>query len=130
MRDKTKTLPSSYREKKRYVTFEVVSEDTLELEDLIKGVWRAVINNLGVLGVARTNFHFFTELYEEDRQRFVVRCMPKDVELIRFSLALVTEINERPVCLRSVGVSGTMKASKKKHLKQLTLAGYRPSAYS
>jgi ribonuclease P/MRP protein subunit POP5 len=125
MKDKAKTLPSSYREKKRYVTFEVLSDEKVSLEDLIKSVRKAVLNTIGILGMAKTNFHIFTELYDEKKNRFVLRCMPKDVENIRLSLALVTEINEKPACFRSLGVSGTIKTSKKKHLTQETLMGHR-----
>lgn len=114
---KLKTLPSSYREKKRYLIFEIISEDEIELEELIKSVWHGAINLLGVLGVAKTNFKFISNLYDKEKQRFVVKCMPRDVELIRLALALITEINEKKVCIKSVGVVGTIKSAIRKHLE-------------
>lgn len=112
MKDRTKTLPLSYREKKRYITFEVLSEEKIEFEELIKSVWSNTINLIGVLGVAKTNLKFLSDLYDKEKQRFVVRCLPKDVEFVRLALGLVSEINEKKVCIRSLGVTGTLKSAK------------------
>jgi len=115
MGDKPKTLPSSCREKKRYITFEILASEKIEINELIKGVWSSVINLIGCLGVAKTNFKFINELCRN--QKFVVRCLPKDVELIRLALSLITEINGKKVCIRSLGVTGTIKAAKIKFFK-------------
>jgi ribonuclease P/MRP protein subunit POP5 len=112
MEDKTKTLPSSYREKKRYIIFELLSDEKIEFDELIKAIWSSTINLIGILGVAKTNFKFINDLYDKEKQKFVVRCLPKDVEVIRLALALITEINEKKVCIRSLGVTGTLKAAK------------------
>ncbi|MBN2095252.1 MAG: ribonuclease P [Candidatus Aenigmarchaeota archaeon] len=125
MKDRPKTLPSSYREKRRYLTFKIISDEEIRPEDLAKALWRAVAGNMGVFGLAKTNFHFFRDLYEQSEKKFVVRCMPKDVEAVRLSMALITEINEKPASIVSVGVSGTMRSSKKKHLKQTLLSTYK-----
>ena len=117
MGDRTKTLPSSYREKKRYIIFEVISEQKIEFEELIKAVFSYTINLIGILGVAKTNFRFLHDLYDREKQRFVLRCLPKDVELIRFALSLITEINEKRVCIRSIGVTGTIKSARRKYLE-------------
>ncbi|MCD6274566.1 MAG: ribonuclease P protein component 2 [Candidatus Aenigmarchaeota archaeon] len=116
MKDKIKTLPSSYREKKRYVVFEIISDQKIEFEELIKSVFNYTINLIGILGVAKTNFRFMSDLYNEKKQIFVLRCLPKDVELIRLSMALITEINEKNVCIRSLGVTGTIKSARRKYL--------------
>jgi len=115
MRDKTKVLPPSCREKKRYIVFELLSDEKIEFNELIKAVWSSTINLIGCLGVAKTNFKFISELY--NNQRFVVRCLPKDVEFIRLAIALITEINEKKVCIRSLGVTGTIRAAKIKFFK-------------
>ncbi len=115
MRDRPKTLPLSYREKKRYITFEILSDNKIEIGELIKSVWSQTINFIGVLGVARTNLKFLNDIYDERKQRFVVRCSPKDVEFVRLALALVSEINEKKVVLRSLGVTGTLKSAKIKY---------------
>lgn len=125
MRDKLKTLPSSYREKKRYLTFKVISDSQVELKELSMALWKSVIYHMGLVGAAKTNFHVFTELYDPADKKFVIRCLPADVEMVRLSLALITEIEGKPACMASIGVSGTMRASKKKHLKQLTLGAYK-----
>lgn len=118
MEDRTKTLPSSYREKKRYIVFEVISENKIEFEELIKAVFNYTINLIGILGVAKTNFRFMHDLYDEKEQIFVLRCLPRDVELIRLSMALITEINEKKVCIRSLGVTGTIKSARRKYLEE------------
>jgi ribonuclease P/MRP protein subunit POP5 len=112
MKDKTKTLPLSYREKKRYIAFEILSDEKLEFNEIIKAIWSGTINLLGILNVAKTNFKFISDIYDKEKQRFVVRCLPKDVEYVRLSMALITVINEKKVCIRSLGVTGTLKAVK------------------
>jgi len=130
MIDKLATLPSSFREKKRYVTFRIISENEIDPKSLIKALWKNLINDIGVIEVAKTNFHFFTELYEPSEKKFVVRCLPGEVEKIRLSFALITEIEGKPVCLASIGISGTMRASKKKHLQKLTIGAYKMGSVS
>lgn len=125
MRDKLKTLPSSYREKKRYLTFKIICDSPVDLKDLSRTLWKSVIYHTGLVGAAKTNFHVFTELYDPAEKKFVIRCLPSDVEMVRLSLALITEIEGKPATMLSIGVSGTMRASKKKHLKQLTLGAYK-----
>ncbi|OYT43756.1 MAG: ribonuclease P protein component 2 [Candidatus Aenigmarchaeota archaeon ex4484_56] len=115
MMDKIKTLPSSYREKKRYIIFKIISDEPVSFEELVKAVWRSSINLLGILGVAKTNLRVFPELYDAKKKIFVVRCLPKDVELIRLSVALITEINKKSVCIYSLGVAGTLKSVKTKY---------------
>ena len=115
MKNRPKTLPLSYREKKRYIVFETLSEEKAELEELIKSVWSQIINFIGTLGVGRTNLKFISDLYDERRQRFVVRCLPKDVEFVRLALALVSEINGKKAVFRSLGVTGTLKSAKIKY---------------
>lgn len=121
MTDKLKTLPSSYREKKRYVTFKIISEREFDAKDLVKALWKNLVSNMGLIDVAKTNFHFFTELYDPKDKKFVVRCMPADVERLRLSFALLTDVDGIPISIVSIGVSGTMRASKKKHLKHSIL---------
>jgi len=41
----------------------------------------------------------------------------KDVELTRFAPSFITEINEKRVCIRSLGVTGTIKSARKKYLE-------------
>jgi RNase P/RNase MRP subunit POP5 len=125
MRDSIKTLPSSYREKKRYVTFKITSEKEIDPGSLLKALMKSLLENMGLIDVAKTNFHFFSELYEPKEKNFVVRCLPEDVEKVRLSFALVTELEGSPVCITSIGISGTIRASKKKHLKKLTIGAYK-----
>jgi ribonuclease P/MRP protein subunit POP5 len=125
MRDSIKTLPSSYREKKRYVTFKIISEKEFESEVLLKALMKSLLENMGAIDVAKMNFHFFSELYEPAEKKFVIRCVPGDTEKVRLSFALLTEIDGSPVCISSIGISGTIRASKKKHLKRPVSGAYK-----
>jgi len=119
MKDKIRTLPLAYKEKKRYIVFEVISGKEIEFEELIKAIWSSTINLIGTLGVAKTNLKFLTDIYDKEKQRFVIRCLPKDVELVRLAIALITEINEKKVCIRSLGITGTLKSAKIKFFQDL-----------
>ncbi len=119
MENRTKTLPSSCREKKRYLIFRVISDQKIEFEELIKAIFSNTINLFGSLRFGKTNFRFLQELYDTKQQIFVLKCLPKDVELVRLSLALIHEIHGKKVCIMSLGVTGTIKSARNKYLTSI-----------
>lgn len=117
MIDKTKTLPSSYREKKRYLIFEILAEEEVGFEELIKAIYNSAISLTGVLRFAKTNFKFINDLYDRNKHTFVIRCLPTDVEVMRLAMALISEIDGKTICIRSLGISGTIKSASSKYLE-------------
>ena len=104
----------SKRVRRRYLTLKVVSEQPVNERDVMDAVWNAVLKLFGEYGASQANL----SLMEADPQRnfVVVRCSHTALEMVRASIASITEINGKPAVIRVIGVSGTLRALRKKAL--------------
>jgi len=104
----------SKRVRRRYLTLKVVSEQPVNERDVMDAVWNAVLKLFGEYGASQANLN----LMEADPQRnfAVVRCSHTALEMVRASIASITEINGKPAVIRVIGVSGTLRALRKKAL--------------
>jgi len=104
----------SKRVRRRYLALKVVSEQPVNERDVMDAVWSAVLKLFGEYGASQANLR----LMEADPQRnyAVVRCSHVALEMVRASVASVTEINGKPVVIHVIGVSGTLRALRKKAL--------------
>jgi ribonuclease P/MRP protein subunit POP5 len=102
------------RVRKRYLALKVVSEQPVNERVVMDAVWNSVLKLFGEYGASQANL----SLIEHDLQRnyVVVRCFHTALERIRASIASITEINGKPAIIHVVGVSGTLKALRKKAL--------------
>ena len=114
MADIPKTLPPTLRGKKRYIVFEIISEKKLEFSEILNAFWHSILNFMGEMGTSRTNIWFVKDMWEEKNQRGLIRCNHKQVEYVRVALALIDRIGDVQVIPFTLGVSGTMKAAKRK----------------
>lgn len=89
-----------------------MSEQPLNEKDVIHAIWSAILKLFGEHGASQVNL----TLIEHDPQKSyaVVRCLHKALEMVKASIASITEINGKPAAVHIVGVSGTLKALRKK----------------
>ncbi len=89
-----------------------MSEQLLNEKDVIHAIWSAILKLFGEHGASQVNL----ALIEHDPQKSyaVVRCLHKALEMVKASIASITEINGKPAAIHIVGVSGTLKALRKK----------------
>ena len=92
----------------------VVSEQHLDERDVMDAVWKAVFELFGEYGASRTNVSLME--YDPQRNYAVVRCSHTALERVRASIASITEIDGKPAVIRVIGVSGTLRALRKKAL--------------
>ena len=104
----------SKRVRRRYLALRVVSEQHLDERDVIDAVWKAVFELFGEYGASRTNVSLME--YDPQRNYAVVRCSHTALERVRASIASITDINGKPAVIRVIGVSGTLRALRKKAL--------------
>ncbi|MBO8175518.1 MAG: ribonuclease P protein component 2 [Thermococcus sp.] len=116
MRERPKTLPPTLRDKHRYIAFQVIGEREFKKDEIKKAIWEAFLRVLGELGTARAKPWFIK--FNEKTQTGILRCDRKHVEEIRFTLAMLTEINGSKAIVRTLGVSGTIKRLRIKFLKE------------
>jgi len=124
MPERPKTLSPTLRERRRYLAFKVVSEKKISLTDLSGAIWHSILNFLGELGTAQANVWLVKNIYDEKNQLGLIRCAHTAVEQVRAALALVNRIGDQRVIIKVIGVSGTIKAARKKYFGEKDLTAF------
>jgi ribonuclease P/MRP protein subunit POP5 len=102
------------RVRRRYLAIKVLSEQSISKREIVDAVWNAVLQLFGEYGASQTNLTFIE--YNSEKSWGIVRCSHRALEMVRASVASVIEINGKPVAIDVLGVSGTLKALRKKVL--------------
>lgn len=89
-----------------------MSEQLLNEKDVIHTIWSAILKLFGEYGASQVNLALIE--YDPQKSYAVVRCLHKALEMVKASIASITEINGKPATVHIVGVSGTLKALRKK----------------
>jgi ribonuclease P/MRP protein subunit POP5 len=110
------TLPSSLREKHRYIVFELLSDEQHELGAVVDAVWETTLNLLGEKGVADANPWLLKDLFDVEQQRGAIRVNKDHVSVVRAALALITRINGVTTTVQVLGVTGTVDSAEEKYL--------------
>ena|SRR3990170_951987 len=108
-KEKLKTLIPTLREKERYVSFKVFSEEPINYSDLESAIWGTVLDFLGEHGVSKTSVWLIKNLYDEENQAGVIKCNNKSVPQIIACLGLVSRLGDTRVIFKILKVSGTIK---------------------
>jgi len=80
----------------------------------MKAVWSAVLQLYGEYGASQVNLVPIE--VDPGRNRAILRCSHKALEMVRASITSITKINEKPTAIHVIGVSGTLKSLRKKLL--------------
>ncbi|MBA2840347.1 ribonuclease P/MRP protein subunit POP5 [Methanococcus maripaludis] len=107
-----KTLPPTLREKKRYVALEIIYEMELSQKDVISVVRNALLNYSGVLGCSKTN----PWLIDYNHPYGILRISREEVDTLRSSLSLMSEHKKKPINIRIIGISNSVKHIREKFL--------------
>lgn len=111
-----KRLAPTLREKKRYVAFEVVSDEPVTKGDVSRTVWFHSLSLLGEVQAGSLGLRVL-DYNEATREGFLV-CRNEDLWKIKAVLTLIGEISDKRVHVCVKGVSGTIKALKRKFLNK------------
>jgi ribonuclease P/MRP protein subunit POP5 len=109
-----KVLPSSLREKKRYIAFEVEYEGDSppDRKAVLDEIFFATQTLLGDSGSAEIGWR----LIDFDGKRGIIKVSLKGLEKARAALATVTSIKGQRAAIRILGASGTIKAAIEKYI--------------
>ena len=124
MTKRPKILPPTLRDKKRYLAYQVISDDKIEFAEINNSMWYSILSFLGEKGTAEADVWIIRNSYEEERKMGLIKCSHTSVEEVRTALALVKKIGENRVIIRVLGISGTMKAAKKKFFGERDLRDF------
>jgi len=105
-------LPSSKRERNRYLVFELISESgtKFDMGSVSKAVWGAVLDYLGELGASKTSLRMVD--WDTKTQKGTIKVSHKSVAAVRAALALVKEIEKKAVMFHVKTVSGILKKAR------------------
>jgi len=104
-----KILPSSMRERKRYIAFEILSEQDVDRQGLIKEIWSSAYSLFGDVGTSKLGLW----LLKLDGNKGIVRCHRDRTEEVRAVLAAIDGIYANPVGVVVLRTSGTVKGVKR-----------------
>lgn len=104
-----KILPSTLREKKRYILFQLISEEPVAYEDLEQAVWNQFLDTFGELGVSKMGMWMIKNLYDHEKQTGVLRCNHKSVHQVIAGLGLIPRLGDARVMFKILKVSGTIR---------------------
>ena len=110
-------LPPTLRERKRYVVFEIISENPKKLQEVRMAIWNSILNFLGENEASKMNLWLISSLFNYDLQKAAIRVNHDMVGKLRAALTLVKEINGERTTLSVIGVAGTMEGVKKKYFE-------------
>lgn len=122
--DRPKHLPPTLKERKRYIAFQIIAESKIETADVFNTLWHALLNFLGEFGVAESGIWISKLNYNETKQLGIIKCNHISVEHVRASLSLIQRIGDSRAIVKVLGVSGTIKAAKKKFFDEVDLKSF------
>jgi RNase P/RNase MRP subunit POP5 len=70
-------------------------------------IWNAVLKLFGEYGASQTSLILMK--YNLEPSYAILRCSNKALDMVKASIASITQINSKPIALRVLGVSGTLK---------------------
>lgn len=114
-----KMLPPSMRPPKRYIVYEIISEQPISYSELVNTIWTASMEFLGELGTSEANIWFVHNTYDSKQQAGMIKCRQDSVEKVRAMLSLITVVSESKCVIKILGVTGTIKSAKTKYLVNL-----------
>ena len=94
--------------RRRYLALKLVSEQSMSREDLMNAIWDAIIRLFGEYGASQTDLTLIR--YNHEGNYVIIRCSHKALEMVKASIASVTEVKRKPAAIHIKGVSGTLKA--------------------
>lgn len=111
-RERLKILTSTMREKNRYISFQVISEEPIDYSDLEAAVWNLFLDFFGEVGVSKLSMWLIKNLWDEINQTGVIRCNNESVQKILAGLGVISRLGDTRVIFKIFKVSGTIKGLK------------------
>ena len=100
-------------EKKRYLAFEIISDENFNKKNVIRGIWDQSLKVLGEMKTAESEFWLID--YDEKKSIGIFKVSKDYLEDLRFVLATINELNGKRVIIRSLRSSGIIKNLKDKY---------------
>ncbi|HLC32520.1 MAG TPA: Rpp14/Pop5 family protein [Candidatus Nanoarchaeia archaeon] len=114
--DRLKPLLPTLKEKKRYLAFEIISKSKIrDFSEVSKAMWASALSYVGTKGVSQMGLWVLAEKYNASAQKGLIKVSHRSLDCMRASLALIKQIGDQPVIVRSLGASGVLAKAEKKY---------------
>lgn len=102
-------LPPSQRKSYRYMRFEIHSDKTVKIGEVVDAVWSSALKFLGTRGVAEADFWFLGDRFDEKDQKGIIKVERANLDNLRAALALVNGFSDKEGFIEVKKVSGSLK---------------------
>ncbi len=116
-----KTIPT-LRGKKRYMAFEVMSEQTISKSELSEEIFESIISLFGDKGASEINFG----LLSFDGRYGILRCAREKATDTRAALACINKVRGLCISILVLGISGTVRGVMEKFIQQSIIMDSEP----
>jgi ribonuclease P/MRP protein subunit POP5 len=110
--DKLRILLPTLKERDRYISFQIISDEDVSYSDLESAVWDTMLDFFGESGVSKTSVWLIKNLYDEKKKTGAIKCNNKSVTQVIASLGLLSRLGDNRVLFKILKVSGTIKGLK------------------
>jgi len=101
--------------RRRYLALEIDSDEMVDSREFMDAVWSAVSKLYGEYGASEAGLTLID--YDMEKRFAVIRTAHTAVEIVRTALASITKIENMPVAIHILTVSGTIRSLYKKMAK-------------
>ena len=107
----------SLRERKRYLAFEIISETPIkDFNAVSKVIFDKALEFLGELGCSEAGINILSDKYDGKKQRGLMRINNKSLDKMKATFALIDQMANQNVIVRSIGASGILKKAEDKYI--------------
>ncbi len=114
--DKPKFIPSSLRERNRYLVYHVISESEIKFTDLYNAMWDSISEILGYANMSKAKVWIMKDTYDEEKRIGIIKCTHMFVEHVRSGVTMLQRIGDSRVIVNVIGVSGTLNSARNKFI--------------
>jgi ribonuclease P/MRP protein subunit POP5 len=106
---KLKSLSPTLRERDRYISFKIISQEPVLYDDLEQAIWNTGLDYFGEYGVSKLSIWLMKNIWDEKDQIGVIKCNNKSVQHILAGLGLISRLGDNRIIFKILKVSGTIK---------------------
>ena len=109
---KQKALSPSLKEKRRYLVYELISDNNYNYKDLKETIISSFKELFGLDGLSKAGLDFI----EYQGNKGIIRVSNKGLDMLKASFCFVRKINKDEIVLRSLGVYGMLNKARSKFI--------------
>lgn len=115
---KLKSLMPSLKEKKRFIVFEIISNNQIkDFKKVYQAIWQKSNEFLGKFETAKAGLWLLGDKWSEKKQKGILKINNKYVDKVKAVFTMITDIEKQKIIIRSIGVSGILNKAEQKFMR-------------